>query len=286
MAQIYRHPDLQDYFVTVDFADPAAYSNVVRHYESGKAILLTNVQTECDNELISKTAFVPQESFKKFKSISFLNDHLSGRDRAHPLRSALGGDDGKYRAFVEQIRSVNAQLEGICRRLFPNYRVLKPSITWRLTDTVNENLHIDVYNQDIPDHHLRLFVNLDIVPRIWHTSFTLPTMLDQYLGMLDSDFVRNASPGRICHDLNFAVFGGFETAGREGKPKHIAFFEPNEIWLVDSRKVSHQIFYGRRAASTEFAIDVSSMEDPLQHYYAVVDRFRARHLGSASGVQA
>jgi hypothetical protein len=82
------------------------------------------------------------------------------------------------------------------------------------------------------------------------------------------------------------VFGGFETAGREGKPKHIAFFEPNEIWLVDSRKVSHQIFYGRRAASTEFAIDVSSMEDPLQHYYAVVDRFRARHLGSASGVQA
>jgi hypothetical protein len=50
------------------------------------------------------------------------------------------------------------------------------------------------------------------------------------------------------------------------------------VWLVDSRKVSHQIFYGRRALSTEFAVDPATMDEPSTHYFAVVERYRARLL--------
>jgi hypothetical protein len=110
-------------------------------------------------------------------------------------------------------------------------------------------------------------------------------MLGEYLHLLDPDFVRSATAGRICRELNMAIFGGWELAGRDGRPRHIGFFEPGEIWLVDSRKVSHQIFYGRRAVSTEFAVDNASMDDPSTHYYAMVERHRGRFL-SGSGTNS
>jgi hypothetical protein len=74
------------------------------------------------------------------------------------------------------------------------------------------------------------------------------------------------------------VFKGFEEAGREGCPKHIVFFDPGEVWVVDSRKVSHQIFFGRKALSTEHAIEPSSMANPSAHYFEVVDQYRKGYL--------
>ena len=279
MAILYPHQDLEDYFVTVDCNAPSEVRNVVQLYEEGKVILLRGARIEFDRSFFDSVQFPNDlKSLKKLKSQRLIDESDAEKISQKLLVSCFQGDEGRLRYFVEQVRSVNQQIQAIASRLFANYRFLNNSITWRLAETLNENLHVDVYGEDLPDHHLRLFLNLDSVYRIWHTSFSLEHMLGDYLHLLDPEFVRSATAGRICRELNMAVFGGWELAGRDGRPRHIGFFEPGEVWLVDSRKVSHQIFYGRRAVSTEFAVDNASMNDPSTHYYAIVERHRERFL--------
>lgn len=283
MARIFRHPSVEDYFHELDCNAEASSvaATAGRLYEAGQVIVLRNAKIDCDREFLSKLRLTNQSVFKKLKSIG-----LGDRYRKTPevfedtIHTDFGGDDGMFKHFTQQVTSVNAQVSNLVRILFPKYSVVRPSITWRMTETVNENLHVDVYNEDLPNHHIRVFVNLDVVPRIWHTSHTLETLLERHLDLLDEQTVRGASAGRICHALNFAVFKGFEEAGREGSPKHIAFFEPGEVWAVDSRKVSHQIFYGRKALSTEYAVRADSMLDPSRHYFEIVERHRTRWLAS------
>jgi hypothetical protein len=281
MARIFRHPEVEDYFHVLDAnqGSAALARTATELYEAGQVISLKGLSVDFDRQLLASLEFNEQAT-KKFKSISFLKHFSQGSLNAGAgpfedmLRDTFHGDRKKVNAFGAEVRRVNGQIEGIVARLFPGYRIEKPSVTWRLNETVNENLHVDVYNEDIPGHHLRVFTNLDVVPRIWHTSHTLEHLLKNHLGALDKEFVRTATPGRICHALNFAVFKGWPEAGREGQPKHIVFFDPGEVWIVDSRKVSHQIFFGRKALSTEHVIEAGSMHDPESHYYQLVERYR------------
>jgi hypothetical protein len=280
MPTIYKHPAVEDYFKEIDCGPKvslkAVSAEATKLYEDGKAILLRGKKLDYDQAFLSQVTFPNEEGYKKFKSVRFVK---KGEAPADMQARCFNGDAGRMRYFKDQVQSINRQIDSFVEDLFPRYRKLRPSITWRMSDTINENLHFDVYKKDQPDHHLRLFVNIDSCPRIWHTSHTLMHLLDTSLHLLPKEFLQEATPGRLCHDLNFAVFGGFEKAGREGADKHIAFFEPGEVWLVDSRKVSHQIFFGRRAISTDHAIDVTSMQDPGLHYYALVEQARQKALG-------
>jgi hypothetical protein len=290
MARIFKHSGVEDYFVESDLRDEAARRSVAALYEAGKIILLRNVAIDYDAAFLATVNFPQDAELKKFKSWRLLQEMDRGGMRRilgmSPgpmsdllLRTVFVGDRGRLRHFSQQMLAINEQVGALTSRLFPSYRIIADRITWRFQETVNENLHLDVYKEDLRDHHLRLFINLDSVPRIWHTSHTLQTILDEHLSLLDPEFVRTETPGRICHDLNFAVFKSFPDAGREGCAKHIVFFEPGEVWLVDSRKVSHQIFYGRKALSTDHAVDRNSMLDPTTHYYELVER---RRVASAS----
>ncbi len=289
MAKIFRHPDVEDYFHVLDMAQEAAALSrtATTLYEAGQAFILKDFQIDFDREFLASVEF-DEAATKKFKSLNFLKQHkqfnflgLGASANDELLRNTFAGDKKRMNRFAEQVRHVNGQVEALVARLFPTYRIERPSITWRLNETINENLHVDVYKEDLPSHHLRLFVNLDVVPRIWHTSHGLEHLLNTSLSLLDEEFLRKSTPGRICHDLNFAVFKGFAEAGREGQPKHIVFFDPGEVWVVDSRKVSHQIFFGRKALSTEHAITNESMMDPSSHYYEMVNRHRERVLRGA-----
>ncbi|MEO5861670.1 MAG: hypothetical protein ABIQ03_04320 [Burkholderiales bacterium] len=291
MAKIFRHPDVEDYFHFFDMEQEALAlaTKATELYESGQAFILKDFLLDFDKNFLASLEF-DDDATKKFKSINFLKQFkqftfpgASPNTYDDLLRNTFDGNKKRMNHFAEQVRSINNQIDSIIARLFPRYQIEKPSITWRLNETINENLHVDVYNEDLPNHHLRLFVNLDTVPRIWHTSHTLEHILKNSLHLLDEEFVRTSTPGRICHALNFAVFKGFEEAGREGLPKHIVFFDPGEVWIVDSRKVSHQIFYGRKALSVEHAIVNTSMKNPSLHYYEIVNRYRNKFLYNTPG---
>lgn len=281
MARIFRHPLVEDYFHELDCNSelPSVAAKAGQLYESGQVILLRNANIDCDRQFLSKLNLTDKEVFKKLKSISLCDSYSKNpKTFKDTINRCFDNDEGKFKYFTQQVAAVNAQVADLIHILFPTYSIIRPSITWRMTETINENLHVDVYNDDLPDHHIRVFVNLDVVPRIWHTSHTLETLLEHHLDLLDEQAVHHASAGRICHALNFAIFKGFEEAGREGSPKHIVFFEPGEVWAVDSRKVSHQIFYGRKALSTEYSVRADSMLDPSQHYFAIVERYRSSWL--------
>lgn len=297
MATIFRDKKLDDYFVDIDCSDLSLVSakDVCRQYEAGKVILLSGFQIDFDREFMAGVNFPDTPKLlKKFPSHKFLEEvgqsqkYFGLKDLIRPpgkrnrlLDQVLGvvfqGNRKRFHYFQEQVSYVNSQILSLCQALFPDYQRIHESITWRFSETRNENMHVDIYTEDLPEHHLRLFINMDTIPRLWNTSWTLEQMLQDRLSELDASFVQQATSGRICHDLNFKVFGRMRDSGRDGQPRHIAFFEPGEVWLVDSRKVSHQIVYGRRAISTDFAIDRQSMLDPSQHYYNVVDRFRPVH---------
>ncbi len=287
MARIFRHPEVEDYFHVLDLSADACASaqTATELYEAGQVVVLKGSAIDFDREFLATVEF-DEQSTKKFKSINFLKQHeqsgLFGKASSaneELLRGPFGGDRKRLSRFADQVRHVNSQVDALVSRLFPSYRIERPSITWRLNETINENLHVDVYREDLPGHHLRVFVNLDVVPRIWHLSHTLEHLMETSLHLLPDNVVRDSTPGRLCYELNFAVFKGFKEAGREGQPKHIVFFDPGEVWFADSRKVSHQIFFGRKALSTEHVVANESMRDPSLHYYEMINRSRDRLLG-------
>lgn len=300
--QLFPHPEVEAYFDVVDASalDAPTAEKVARAYEDGRAVLLAGLRPDFDRKFLASIDSPTADVLKKLKSVGVAAYHglvVEGRAPARDpnaarntpadqygrlLDEALGGDVGRMAYLMEQVQSVNGFLNGVVEKIFPTYRLTSRSITWRLAETLNENLHVDVYNQDLPDHHVRIFINLDDTYRIWHTSHRLDRLLQDHLAQLPADLVATGTPGRICHALNFKAFGGFERSGREGAPKHVCFFEPGEVWLVDSRKVSHQIFFGRRAVSTDMQVDPTTMLDPEKHYYRTVERQRAAQLAATA----
>jgi hypothetical protein len=119
-----------------------------------------------------------------------------------------------------------------------------------------------------------ILVNLDIVPRIWHTSHTLEGLLQQFGHRLTDAELATLGPTALCRLLCKRVYGGLAQAGKDGQPRHTAFFLPGEVWMVDSRRISHQIFYGRRALSLDYRATPESMNDPSKHYTRSVEAYR------------
>ena len=76
--------------------------------------------------------------------------------------------------------------------------------------------------------------------------------------------------------MSFTLFGDSPKKWWDTQPRHVAYFAPGDIWIVDSRQIAHQIFYGRRALSIDFSVPKSAMLDPSRHYLSFVDQFRAR----------
>jgi hypothetical protein len=120
-----------------------------------------------------------------------------------------------------------------------------------------------------------MFVNLDVVPRIWHTSHSLEDLLERFGHVLTDHELATLGPSALMRLLNQRVYGGLSKAGQDGQPRHTAFFLPGEVWMVDSRRISHQIFYGRRALSLDYFATPESMNDPSKYYLLSVERYRS-----------
>lgn len=57
--------------------------------------------------------------------------------------------------FTDPVRLINGQVDALVVPIFPSDRIEQHSITRRLNETVNKNLHFDVYKEDRPNQHLR-----------------------------------------------------------------------------------------------------------------------------------
>lgn len=281
MADIFAHKQLPDYFRTVDFARPDEVSKLVSYYEDEQVIVAEGRRIDFDKQFWSTISMPNERPYKKFKAIQFVQGIRAGNN-IYPdiFADCFAGDRGRFDYFCQQLASIVVQIQDVLSTASPSYR-MEQRLTLRCAPTMNENLHFDVYDDEIPTHHMRLFVNLDSAHRIWTTSWRLSDVLQNRLCELPTEHLTRELPGLLMKRLNFHVFGGLDSRYEErGEPRHTVFFEPGEIWFVDSRKVSHQIFYGRRAISSESAVATESMEDPSKHYLQQVETARQATLSA------
>ena len=145
---------------------------------------------------------------------------------------------------------------------FPGYDPFRLVASLRLTRTLFENLHWDNHSIDDDFHQARVFANLDVRPRIWHVSHRFPEIMRDLYDAYDLGRFAGGDPNEMLNYINGDVLGGTGRKWMDKLPKHRLAFDPGEVWLGESRLVSHQIFYGEAAMVYMWFVQAASMANP------------------------
>jgi hypothetical protein len=176
---------------------------------------------------------------------------------------------------MEQVRRINDQIRNTLDVVFAGYRFQRRDVIWRFTETRVENLHFDVDRGCDDLELIRLYVNIDDIPRIWYTSGTFTATAQEHYQALHLARFRDQPTDALLLELSKKVLGGWINRGRESAPKHLILFEPGDVWLSDGRAVSHQVVYGRRVVSSLFIAGRDGVPDVTKtfaHRLAVLHR--------------
>jgi hypothetical protein len=71
--------------------------------------------------------------------------------------------------------------------------------------------------------------------------------------------------------ITSSVFGGTVNTWMDNQPRHRIAFDPGEVWLGESRLLSHQIYYGDAAMVYMWFVHTSSMANPKNRFNAQVE---------------
>ena len=274
MPRLFVSPEIENNFVIHQYDEVARQSPEVNaairaDYEAGKVVCLQGWRLAYDAPFFASVSLANNRPAKKLKSWVDGDGAIEGK----PLRKALvqsGATENQADTFVAQAAALAAQIAPVIDSIFNGMSFRERRFTWRMLETLHEDLHVDSYGEDKDDHLVRAFINLDIVPRLWHTSFDIATLFLRYGDRLTDAEIAEGTPNSLIRLLSERVFGGMANAGFDRQPRHAAFFDPGDIWLVDSRKVSHQIMYGRRALTVDYVAEANSMATPALYYQNAV----------------
>jgi hypothetical protein len=285
LTVIFKHPELTDYFSTLNVrlnTPRAEVPSIVKPYEAARAMVFPELDLEIDHDF---WANLPTDHIAKLKKLS--SSPSEGDCRKDPvLDRRLAEADvpaGLEKRLRKEIVRLYERVLPLYEALFSGYRFTRRQVVWRLNTIHNENMHVDTYPVDFDEHFARLFINLDDQPRIWSTSWTLEELYERFGDKLPVEMLERSSPGQVHTAINTAAFGGRSNIWWDKEPRHAIYFDPGAVWAVDSRQVAHQIFYGRRAVSIDFFVDRSTMLKPKRHYLVAAERFRIRKIKEARG---
>jgi len=280
VVDLFVNPNLPNYFVSAPEVTSAATArSFVPEFEAGKVVTFPNLKAEIDHDFWGKLDTREYPALRKLGGLLYDDPNLTVKLHRESLRER-GLDDGLTEQLCEQFLAIYSALLPAYRAVFSDYSFQKRKVVWRLNTLMNENMHLDVYGEERPEHFARMFINLDNQPRIWQTSWSIDDLLVRLQGRIPERAIREKSRADLWKELSFALFGPSPQEWWDDQPRHAAYFAPGDVWIVDSRQVAHQIFYGRRALSIDFTVSVDSMRNPERHYLAFVDRFKASSLGA------
>jgi hypothetical protein len=280
MPRLFVSDKLPNYFVAFDFSrknreSGALDHEVLRAFEDGKCIYFENWIVDFDHAFFNRLDLQENRAAKKLRSKLGDDGILDPRQLTAQL-DQCAKDDATRDMFPRQAAHIGSQVTPILNRIFKNQQYYDRGVTWRMLETVHEDLHVDVYKHEKSDFQIRMFVNLDIVPRIWHTSHALEGLIEKFGDRLSDEELSSLGPSALIRLLNQRVYGGLANAGQDGQPRHTVYFYPGEVWMVDSRRISHQIFYGRRAVSLDYLASPESMNDPSKYYLRSIENYRSQ----------
>jgi hypothetical protein len=143
-----------------------------------------------------------------------------------------------------------------------------------LTRTLFENLHWDNHSIDDDFHQARIFANLDTRPRVWNIGDTFTGWMSKFYAEHDLGRFAGKDPNLLIDYVTGEVFGGTQNKWMDKQPRHKIAFDPGEVWLGESRMISHQIVYGESAMVYMWFVAVSSMSNPANRFN---ERVEAMH---------
>lgn len=275
MAHLLRNPNLPDYFATGQL-----HRGYIDEYEAANVVLFPQAAQSLDSAFWASLDVEANAALRKLRT-SVNMDDPSDVSRLNDTLRKVGVDTELRDKICSNAGDVFGDLIPIYRAAFDGYRLTSTKAVFRLTTVRSENMHFDLYKEANDIHFARMFVNLDDQPRIWHTSWQANEAVDRYSQMLPPDLRASAEANELWNRLTTSIFGRSSEEWWDTEPRHIAFFDPGDAWIVDSRQVAHQIFYGRRALSLDFAVDATTMRDPSRHYLKIAERIRGARADAA-----
>jgi hypothetical protein len=303
MAVIERHAEVADYIVEMTLPEIRNRGGVADIVEDGNIVIIKDFRLRFDFAALEQLAKSTDQiadpdirwRIKKLEAPQFFEGGSSrgwfGRRRSSDtLREALletlcEGSTRKFDRAAKALRHAHDEalrIFEICFAGYSSYRFV-PSI--RLTRTLFENLHWDDHSIDDDFHQARVFANLDSRPRIWHVSHRIPEIMRSLYREHDLGRFAGKDPNEMLFYINSEVLGGQRQAWKDHLPRHKIAFDPGEVWLGESRLVSHQIYYGEAALVYMWFVRPNSMVDPDKRFNSIVERIH-EEFGNAAGSES
>lgn len=290
MALIELHPDVDDYIVQLTLEEIGKRGGVEDLVEQGMLVIIKDFRLQVDFELLEQLAKTTQliddrevrRHLKKLESTTFFQERPSRWPFSKPrfrdpiqqalLDSLCRGDVQLYRGAARTLRRAHDQACDIFERCFGRYEPFRLVPSVRLTRTLFENLHWDDHSIDDDFHTARVFANLDTRPRVWHLSHRFPEMMRLLYREHDLARFAGRDPNELVHFINSKILGGQSEKWKDRLPRHRIAFEPGEVWVGESRLISHQIYYGEAALVYMWFVRVQSMIDPESRFNLRVEQ--------------
>jgi hypothetical protein len=306
MAVIERHPDVEDYFVELSLADVRSRGGVADIFEEGRVILLKDYRLDFDFDALTALSKSTEsvedpalrKKLKKMTAPLFFdgdapvekNGRLIFRE---PVRQAIydiicRGDRGTFDRASQALKSAHEELLRLFDVCFPDYESFRVVPSIRLTQTLFENLHWDNHSIDDDFHQARIFTNLDVRPRIWHVGHRFPDWVRMHYDEYDLGRFAGKDPNLLIDFITGEILGGTRKTWMDNEPRHRIAFQPGEVWLGESRLISHQIYYGESAMVYMWFVNAASMTNSSNRFNQRVERIHSemadrRQLASAAG---
>lgn len=294
MALIQLHPDVSNPIVEFSLGDIQSRGGVADIFEQGRLILIKDYRLPVDFGALSalnkstETVSDPElrRRLKKLTSPYFFGGappvERDGRlIFADATRQAVfdvlcGGDAARFHRAAQALHTAHEEALRIFEICFPGYETSRfiPSI--RVTRTLFENLHWDNHSIDDDFHQARIFANLDDRPRIWNVSHGFTDWMKKFYKKHDLGRFAGQDPNRLIDYITGEVLGGTLNTWMDREPRHRIAFDPGEVWLGESRLISHQIVYGESAMVYMWFVKPASMFNPEKRFNAQVDAMHQR----------
>jgi hypothetical protein len=256
MADLFKDPRLPDYYSEHDWrsvrSDDSARDRVIDGFLNEELCVVHGLDLNgLDFDFLGHVDMPQTWEMKKFMFGSLLDEvdrkGLKGSLGESILRGSFAGDQQRMKHFVEQLRVMKRTADIVSGRLLQGFNVEQSVYVSRFSETRMENLHFDLDASSDDHEAFRLYINLDKAPRFWATSYQCTQLVETGGQRLVHDLDDGQPAETILKRVTTRAFGGWnQRATERASPRHLAFFDPGDVWLVDGRSISHQVLTGHR----------------------------------------
>ena len=271
MVDVFLDPRLQDHIREHDWRTLAA-SDVIEDFRDERLIVLHHCPTEKIDFDFLQTVSLPQTWQMKKLVITQLLNKIDAREKNNPLvkevfEGGFGENTERYDKFISQLRVLVQISNVMLDKLLDGLVVSERQIVCRFSETRMENLHFDLDSNSDDHEAFRLYINLDANPRIWSVSYPVSDLIAKGGRRITDGIPEDLKSEVKLERVTGRAFGGWNQRATERKsPRHMIFFDPGDVWIVDGRSVSHQVLQGQRVLSVYASIPTAGNEGKIRGF--------------------